>query len=215
MSLLPDVLRRNAELARQRIFVDASGWKRADEAVPSLMPLQDAVWRDRRVRFRYDRGLDGETADRTADPLGLVAKGSVWYLVARVDGDVRTYRVSRMLSVSVLDESFERPVDFDLPGYWQQSAAQFREQLPRFQVVVRAPKSTVNWMQSMIRFGAIDGIETDEDGVCTVRMHFDAEEVATHFLVGLGPVFDLVEPESLRERIAESASLLLARLLQK
>jgi len=37
------------------------------------------------------------------DPLGLVAKGSTWYLVAHTAHGFRTYRVSRMEEAEVLD----------------------------------------------------------------------------------------------------------------
>ena len=65
-----------------------------------------AVWEDRRLRIRYDRG--DRLVERRLDPLGLVLKGGVWYAVARIDDDIRTYRVSRILEAEVLDERFER-----------------------------------------------------------------------------------------------------------
>src|SRR5207302_3535719 len=81
----------NPELARQRIYIDITGWNRSSEQVPHLPALQDAVWRERRVRILYG---DDCPSERVLNPLGLVAKGSVWYLVAGVDGEIRTYRVS-------------------------------------------------------------------------------------------------------------------------
>ena len=48
-------------------------------------------------------GIDKRPADGAVrvEPLGLVAKGSVWYLVATVDGQSRTYRVSRVQEAAV------------------------------------------------------------------------------------------------------------------
>ena len=76
--------RQDSEYARQRLYVDSSGWSRPDEAIPHLATLQDAVWRGRRLRFTYERGAGG--VEREGDPLGLVVKGSVWYLVAGIEG---------------------------------------------------------------------------------------------------------------------------------
>jgi predicted DNA-binding transcriptional regulator YafY len=63
--------------------------------------LLDALWRDRQVRFVYE-ALLLETGERTVDPLGLVARGSTWYLIATRNTELRTYRVSRMLEPAEL-----------------------------------------------------------------------------------------------------------------
>ncbi len=204
LSFLPDVQRRSAELAQQRIYIDITGWKHSSEPVTALPALQDAVWRERRVRMTYER--DGCESERVVDPLGLVAKGSVWYLVAGIDGDVRSYRLSRIRSAEVLEESFVRPAGFDLAAFWERSAARFREQLPRLEVVIRADSGAISSIRSMIRFGAVDSIESVErPGWSLLRMHFDTEDAARHSLLGFGTSVEVVEPESLRARIVETA----------
>ena len=52
------------------------------------------------------------------EPFGLVLKAGIWYVVARRDGALRTYRISWILAAACLDETFERPADFDLAAYW-------------------------------------------------------------------------------------------------
>jgi predicted DNA-binding transcriptional regulator YafY len=204
LSVLPAVNRRGAELARQRIHIDVSGWNRSRDPVPHLPALQHAVWSDRRLRMLYDR--DGCATERLVDPLGLVAKGSVWYLVGRVENDVRTYRVSRIRDVAILDESFIRPPEFDLAAYWEKSAETFRERLPRFAVVIRARADALPFIQIMTRFGGVDRVEDDERaGWKRVAMHFDAEDVARVTLLGHGTAVEVIEPESLREAIGAEA----------
>ena len=117
---LPAGSRQHADFARQRILVDTRGWRDPAESVACLPVLLDALWRDRQVHFVYSRVL-GEPGDRTAHPLGLVAKGSTWYLVARVDplqDDARTYRVSRIREAAILEQPADRPAAFDLAQYW-------------------------------------------------------------------------------------------------
>ena len=77
------------------------------EPVPHLALLADAVWEARRLAITYRRG-DSEV-ERSLEPLGLVLKAGVWYLVAASDGQVRTYRVSRIRSATVGDEPITRP----------------------------------------------------------------------------------------------------------
>jgi predicted DNA-binding transcriptional regulator YafY len=93
--------RRQADLMRQRVLIDPRGWRNPAETASSLPVLLDALWRDRQVRFVYE-ALLLETGERTVDPLGLVARGSTWYLIATRNTELRTYRVSRMLEPAEL-----------------------------------------------------------------------------------------------------------------
>ncbi|MDQ6801722.1 MAG: WYL domain-containing protein [Acidobacteriota bacterium] len=198
--VLPKLTQRNAELARQRIFIDVSGWNRSNEQVPYLPLLQDAVWRDRKVRMMYG---DDCASERIVDPLGLVAKGNVWYLVARIGARAsspRSYRVSRVHEATILDASFVRPGEFDLEKFWEESSRQFKERLPRYEVVIRASAPVVKWLRTMMRYGGIDDVTGDR-----VRLHFDAEEVAKTVLLGIGDQIEIVEPQSLRESIVATA----------
>jgi predicted DNA-binding transcriptional regulator YafY len=70
----------------------------------SLPVLLDALWRDRQVRFVYE-ALLLEAGERTVDPLGLLARGSTWYLITTRNTELRTYRVSRMRDAQTLDPS--------------------------------------------------------------------------------------------------------------
>jgi predicted DNA-binding transcriptional regulator YafY len=199
LSVLPAINRRGAELAQQRIHIDVTGWSRSRDPVPHLPALQQAVWSDRRIRMLY-----GEHAsERIVDPLGLVAKGSIWYLVAAVANDVRSYRVSRIHELTILDETFVRPPDFDLGSFWEKSAETFRERLPRFEVVIRARPEKLPWIQAMTRYGGIDRVDGDR-----IEMHFDAEEVARVTLLGLGRDVEVLAPESLRDAIVAEARAL-------
>jgi predicted DNA-binding transcriptional regulator YafY len=78
---LPDGVRSGATAAHERVLVEAAGWDPPLESVPHLEALQSAVWSERQLEMVYCRS-DGTTVERRVDPLGLVAKGSVWYLVS-------------------------------------------------------------------------------------------------------------------------------------
>ena len=190
------------DLAQQRIYIDISGWTRSNEPVPHLPTIQDAVWRDRRLRIMY--GDDACPSERVLDPLGLVAKGSVWYLVARIDGDVRSYRVSRVREANVLEEAFVRPGDFDLEAFWKSSATRFKDKLPRFDVVIRT--QAIEWLRRLIRYGAIDTVDGD-----IVRLHFDSPEVAQIFLLGLADQVEVLEPLTLAEAVVDAARKIVNR----
>lgn len=126
---LPARLAERTRRVSERFHLDAPAWFRDADPVPYLGRVAEAVWEQRTLRVHYRRWR-GEV-HRELRPLGLVLKGGIWYLVARSeegrseDGragspaeGARTYRVSRLLSVEVPGERFERPADFDLARYW-------------------------------------------------------------------------------------------------
>src|SRR5207245_2350035 len=77
---------------------------------------------------------DGEVIERVVDPLGLVAKASIWYLVSAVEDEMRVFRLSRTLAAELLDEPCERPPDFDLVSYWATWRDGFKASLPKYPV---------------------------------------------------------------------------------
>src|SRR6185369_5089899 len=85
---LPRELREQAEFVRQRILVDARGWRDSAVSLASLPTVLDALWRGCRLRFLYEKS-GGERSERIVEPLGVVARGNSWYLVAERD-DLRS-----------------------------------------------------------------------------------------------------------------------------
>lgn len=116
---LPPPLRDRAGRIRERFHLDALGWYREWDTPSALAALADAVWNQRRIQVRYRRWAEPQEVERALDPYGLVLKAGVWYLVAAVDGAVRTYRVSSILRLEVGEDGFERPGGFDLAAHWQ------------------------------------------------------------------------------------------------
>jgi predicted DNA-binding transcriptional regulator YafY len=206
LAALPTVYRARAEYARQRIYIDQSGWQRTEEPVPLLHELQEAIWQERKLRFTYLRGPGCASVERVADPLGLVAKGSAWYLVAAIDGQVRSYRVSRIERASLGDAPCFRPPDFDLASFWEKSAVQFRAQLPAYRTLVRVREEIVPRLSLAGRFARIEKVDQrDEDGWVQVALRFDVEEMACEYALSFGPRLEVLEPASLRTRVLEMA----------
>jgi predicted DNA-binding transcriptional regulator YafY len=208
LAALPSMSRRGAEYAQQRIHIDTAGWRNTPESVACLPVLQEAIWQERKLQFLYERA-DCEPSERVADPLGLVAKGSIWYLVAAVGGEPRTYRVSRIREARATEQPAERPAGFDLAAYWRQSAVEFQASLPRFYATIRIAPSASRWMNYPGRASRVERSEPDADGWTKLDMRFDAEEEACQFALSLGAQAEVLEPASLRERVIASAKDLL------
>lgn len=200
---LPDAQRRTAEEVRQRVYVDAAGWRATAEETPAFAAIQDAVWRDRKALVIYERS-DGAVVERITEPLGLVAKGKVWYVVARAEGELRTYRVGRIRSASLLDEPVSRPADFDLSAYWASAQQAFSDSLPRYHAVVRLMAARLPFARAMWRYTRIgESSAPDASGWVTAHVTFENLEGACFCILGLGADAEALEPEELRDLLRQ------------
>jgi predicted DNA-binding transcriptional regulator YafY len=213
LAALPAELRSRATRLVERFYLDAAGWFRGGEPVPHLPKLAEAVWESRNVRAAYDRG--DETVERVLQPLGLVLKAGTWYVIARREGEVRTYRVARFVEVEPLDETFERPADFDLAAYWLESSAAYERGIPRVEILVRVDPRFIGLLHDLLgdrdmadaqRVG-----EPDADGWVRIRLRMAYPRDAPERLVGLGSHLEVLEPDEVRQRVVEVARGALAR----
>ncbi len=104
----------------------ASDWHRF------LGPLQDARAARRKARIRYSRIWREGVLDREIEPLRLVQTHRGWEVDAGPvgpEGNLRTYVLSNIRDVEVLDETFDIPPDADVLLYRQRETTTARLQL--------------------------------------------------------------------------------------
>lgn len=211
-ALLPS-LRDASDTAAQRFHLDAPGWYQ-EPVTPELLPaVAEAVWDDRMVKARYRRGGPGSEVDRELAPYGLVLKAGVWYVCARAGTDFRVYRIDRFAAVAVTDERFVRDEDFDLPGFWDERAAEFARSILRTEVTVRVSEAGVGRLPHLVdRSAALDALDAvsppDADGWRTVVLPVESLDVAYSQLLALGPELEVLEPAALRTRFGVAAERL-------
>src|SRR6266496_3778289 len=224
MASLPVPLRARAESMRQRLYVDTTGWHGAAEDLSMLPIVQEAVARDRKMKIRYsnrrsrfersnDSGETGPTSERVIDPLGLVAKGSTWYLVANTVRGFRTFRVSRIESAVLLDTSCERPANFDLEAYWKSSTAEFLKGWSRFEATLRLHPDTAREMRlwRMTLQVPDKAPSASSDGWIAVRVQFEDEHQALFVVLGFGSKVEVLAPAALRVRVKTELPSILSR----
>lgn len=213
LAALPSELRGRATRLVERFHLDAAGWFQAGEPVPHLGALSEAVWEGRGVEVEYARGEGPVT--RRLEPLGLVLKAGVWYLVALADGQARTYRVSRVLAVRPLDERVDRPAGFDLASYWAESSAAYEREAPRIDVTVRVHPDRVDQLRSAVGGRVVDAAQRladpDPDGWLRLRIRLDWPDEAAAHLLSAGSSIEVLEPLEVREQIVAAARRILKR----
>ncbi|GII80778.1 transcriptional regulator [Sphaerisporangium rufum] len=208
LAALPPALRDASARAGQRFHLDAPGWFTPSGPPPLLAELARAVWRDQVVELRYRHRRE---VSRTVQPYGLVLKNGVWYLVARVAGDFRTYRVDRAVAVTPANAGFTRDESFDLVAYWAQGVADFLAGLLAEEITVRLSPDglrLLRWVAeppAVRRAGEAAG-PPDPAGWVVTRLPVESLDVAYGQLLRLGPEAEVLRPASLRARLARAAA---------
>ena len=203
MAALPPELRSRASRLVQRFHLDAAGWFQANEPVPHLETLSTGVWDGRAVAVEYDRG--NEVVERVLGPLGLVLKGGIWYVIAVVDGQIRTYRASRVVAATVLDDLVDRPEDFDLAAYWAESSAAYERETPSILVDVRVSEDQQWRINQVFGRGTVAAAErvdeVDHPGTLRLRMRLGYPDEAPGMLLAVGPNLEVIGPPEVREKV--------------
>lgn len=212
---VPSYYNGSAESSRQRIHIDLEPWgDRSIEPVPFLQVLLQAVREDRMINLRYKmpygHQMEGETA-----PYGLVAKAGAWYVLVKWKGQIRPIRLSRILSVEVLGETFERPDDFDLQAFWKDwMRATIEASRYEYRVTARIAPSQLpnlpNYFGNEIESQAKIAVP-DEDGWITISLPFEHFFAARDYFLGRGGAAEVISPEPLRLSVIDFARQVLRK----
>ena len=213
LAALPTELRGRATRLLERFHLDAAGWFQVGEETPHLATMADAVWEARAVEIDY--GRSDQIVTRELEPLGVVLKAGVWYVVARTEAQLRTYRVSRIRGAEALDRRFERPSGFDLAAYWAESSAAYEREAPRAEVVIRIRPERIGWLSEAIGRRAADEAErlevVDPEGWVHLRLHVEWPDEVAHAMLRLGSGVEVLEPTEVREQVVATAQRILDR----
>ena len=143
---------------------------------------------------------------RVVHPLGLATKGPVWYLVADTDAGLRTFRVDRVTSTEPTGDPVVRPEGFDLEEAWRLITdtvdARWHGQA---EARGAATPETVALLRMVfgtrVRIGP-----TRADGRVDVEIGGAHNEALAGELAGFGAGLEVLEPTSIRTRLARIAT---------
>jgi len=215
---LPEPFRAGAQAAAAAVVHDHSEWDRARPPVSAPPPahlaaLQDAVIDGVQVRLRYAGRDAAEESERTVHPLGLVAKGSVWYLVASADAGLRTFRVSRILSVVATTLPVVRPEGFDLDDAWRSTMATLDERRLPCRARLRVDSGFVHvlrWVLST-RLTVPPDAPTESGTPVDVEVRGQNPQIVAAQLAGFAENVQVLGPESVRRHLARMGAALTQR----
>jgi predicted DNA-binding transcriptional regulator YafY len=208
LAALPHGHLQSADRVAQRVHFDPVDWYRAADLLPHLPAIARAVLDQKRMTMRYT-SWRGER-DWEVEPLGLVMKAGIWYLVAQDHGKARIFRLSNMAKVSVSTEEFTRPNAFDLPAWWAAEQARFDAELFSEIATLRASPLGRQRLAALSPRGAAAVRGCAADGWATVKMAIENSDHGAREILGLGADIEVLAPASFRDKVQKLAAGILA-----
>jgi predicted DNA-binding transcriptional regulator YafY len=163
----------------------------------------------------YVRG-DNIEVERLVSPLGLVLKAGNWYLVGLTGRDGtqhRVYRVSRVRSLDVLDETFSRPRGFDLGEFWVEWLRDLDWGTDPYPVQLRLDAALAadlpRFAGEGVRALVLDA-PVGADGRLSLELTFESRWDAVVSLLPLGAGAEVLAPADLRTELARVAAEMVA-----
>ena len=172
-----------------------------------LLLLAEATQQHRPVRIGY-RAADGAASERTLNPYRIVAHSGRWYVTGddSVSRGTRTFRLDRITTTEMLDNTFDSPSEFDaaehllsgLANAPHQHAVSLRVQGTADEVRLQFPPGLV----------AVED-DADLDGFVRVRLQAERLDWVPALLAGLDRSFVIEQPDALRELVQSLAQRLI------
>lgn len=204
-TVLTDKLRDEVAYLRDCISLVATETLASGASAKFLPTLRRAIIERKTIRFHYHTrySMDRSQAKKTrdADPYGIVHYGDAWYLngFCHLRRELRQFRLDRMSDLQLLDQSFDRPANLKLEPPEEDDR----------NVIARAffCSETAPWVRESRSYYITkmeDICNQQFDGlVVTLRAHAEAELVP--WLLSWGGQVEVIEPESLKRRLAREA----------
>lgn len=170
----------------------------------SVAILSSAVQQRLQVLLRY-QAWGGEVTERAFDPYGIVFNEGYWFTsgYCHLRQDLRTFRLDRIVALKPLEESFERPADFDALGHVLGSLAR----MSGSEEVEILMKTSLEHARQ-ITPPEMGTLHETEEGVILRRAATQMKWIV-YFLIGLDVPVVVLQPESLREQLRGLAANLL------
>lgn len=174
------------------IYIDMNTWNNSKTSTNKdvLSTLQKATWSSKSLKMFYKK-IDGKK-EITINPLGLVCKRSIWYLVAIDCDTIKTYKISSIESATLTNDKFTRPSDFNLKNYWENSVSKFKTLIPKYNFIF---KINPNILESIKErpFITIKEI-THRDDDLHLYISFDSLWQGIEFAFSYGKDIKILEP---------------------
>lgn len=207
--VLPQTLRTGIQAVQETLIVDVIPAKTAPRS-EVVVSLSEATLQHRCVHMRY-RAYEGQETERVLDPYGLVYRSGYWYVAGycHLRLDLRTFRLDRIVEVSIGTATFAPPPSFDCLGFVIQSITRtpgtWAVDVLLETTLVEAQRMLPRTLSTLVQ--TAHGIE--------LKCYVESLDWLASLLVNLGCPFIVRQPAELRtvlQQLAQRIAVMAERL---
>ena len=161
-----------------------------------------ALFEDKRLSGQYRKRGESRYDDRELNPLGLVYKDSVAYLVATVGeyDDIRQFALHRFRAAEVLNQPSQTPKEFSLEKYVKSGEFQYPEgDIVRFKALFNFGAAIHLYETKLSSNQRLTNVDNDK---VLVEATVQWTGQFRWWLLGFGDQVVVLEPKPLREELA-------------
>ncbi len=189
----------------QRIFLNLGAAREGDKTDEYLRTMERAIAEKRPLEMGYADARGAQTL-RVVEPVALTYQWYAWYLAAycRLKGDYRLFKLPRVTSLRPVAGAFTREhasAKEVLDGLARSDAR------PVLQVKLLCKKEA---RQQAMEYLHCSLVEELENGDAILRFCAPMERMWFSILMGFGAGVRVLEPEAVKERLAQCAGEVLA-----
>ena len=196
------------EMTYLRENITLFGMKNLDDnKLTQLSHIRRAMIERRLLRITYTKRIENTPPDidptRDIAPYSLASLEHDWYLMAYcyLREGMRIFRLSRIDTLQILPERFERPQNFS-PDWVTPTRP-----MPVV-VKVRVADSIIRWVRESKPYSLTSEEETPSGWLLT--FHLRHEDELFRWIFGWGQHIEVLEPASLRQKIIDETKQMLA-----
>lgn len=208
-SSLPPALRDELQQMARAIRIQPTPVSPLAAKEPIYQELVDARRKRRVVRIEYDSLTEWERIKTKLRPYQLLFCRHSWYVIGRssLHGEVRTFNLSRIVSIETLPFKFAIPRGFSLERHlrnaWQLIPGDGADDqvVVRFQPLVAQNVGEVLWHKTQ-------QLEFQADGTLLFKVRVSGLGEIMWWILGYGDQAEVLEPPKLRAMVAKRATAL-------
>ncbi|MFA5863733.1 MAG: YafY family protein [Phycisphaerae bacterium] len=183
--------------------------------------LRLAVEKQRKVLLVYESLYDagnshplGKTIETAISPYRLVFIHRAWYVLgfSSLHNEVRTFKVSRIITVKILEEMFGARPEFSLEKYLGDAWVMIREDKKYNVELIFTPMVARNVAE--VRWHKNQQCEFLEDGSLSFKVAVDGLNEISWWILGYGDKVSVAKPKLLAQKIKATAERMM-RLYEK